>query len=181
MLFVNNNTPQKLSITFRLDKSEMLEKYPDIAYNKDIFVYEAMYGGIKFDINGKNLEKFEGTQCITEDHYVEEYLWFFYLDLLESVIKLINNNDYVIGFSDSTNSINLRHSNGYILFTFSYGSEIKTNMEDILISLNQYIEEVIKSSSEFIDSLININPNVKESNEIKELIDKLVSAKTKYQ
>ena len=178
MLDINNTTPKKLSITFKLDKSEMLENYPDIKYNKDIFVYEAMYGGIKFDIDGKYLENIKNTQCITDDHYVEEYLWFFYLDILESIIKLINKKNYVIGFADSTNSIKLKPSNECILFTFNYGNDIKTNLKDIPIKLNQYIEEVIKSSSEFINHLLKINPNVKESNEIKQLINKLTSVKT---
>lgn len=181
MLNVGEIMSSKFSINLRLNPTEMLQQYPDIEYNIDTFVYGGMYGGIKIDIDGETLEKFKGTQCITEDHYVEEYLWFFYLDLLESVIKLINKEYHVFGFVDSTNSIKVRYSNGYVLFTFSYGSDIKSNILDMPILLNQYIKEVLRSSSEFIESLLNINPKVKESKEIKQLIEKYKEAEKIYQ
>ncbi|NJD75616.1 MAG: hypothetical protein FIB08_00780 [Candidatus Methanoperedens sp.] len=171
----------KFSINLRLDPDEMLLQYPNIEYNIDTFAYGGMYGGIKIEIDGEALEKFNGTQCITEDHYVEEYLWFFYLDILESIIKLINKEDCVFGFVDSTNSIKLQYYNRYVLFTFSYGSDIKSNIVDMPILLNQYIAEVLRSSSEFIESLLNINQKVKESKEVKQLIEKYNEAEKAYQ
>jgi len=133
---------------------------------------------IYISLNNINLEEI-GCEGIGE------YVWFFYSYMFKAVQELIKGNEFEYSFRDGPYSLTFKPVNrNYVLITFdwipSYFPKLndkRDQLTDVSVPFDDCIDELYNAANEYTEILLEINPRLSESNELKQLIEARNKAK----
>ncbi len=194
----NNMAKFKIKIGERekFEKNPFIKYYPKI-FDKNFFkeitgdtpgggdcecnlAFKLGGDGIYISLNNINLEE-RDQGCISE------YVWFFYLYLFRAVQELIKGNEYEYSFDDGPFTLTYKPVNrNYVLITFDWMEDShyfpklddkRDHLKDVSVPFDECIDELYNAANEYIETLLNINPRLSESDELKQLIEARDKAK----
>lgn len=153
-----------------------LRTYPNISFH-DTAIFEWKFSGmIYIELNDKPVIE-------TDDGYETEYLWHFFMALIEDVVPLImDGKEDMINFLDSGYFIAFKRIGDNVLIRFGSGSRELSELpygvkHEVTVSFDEFVEESFRIVEDFINQLMAINPKLSACDQVKKLIEARNKAK----